>query len=73
MVALVTSEVAIRLYAPIGNDAKTISIFTFVVVAASLSALFHLHLRYEPRVLSALLLLGLMSATVLLLATVFGG
>lgn len=73
MVALVVSEVAIRLYAPIGNGAITLSIFVLVAASAALSALFHLRLRYEPAALSVLLLIALMMIALLLLASLFGG
>jgi len=73
MIALVAAEVVVRLYLPAGNSAITLYIFIFVIAGAALSALFHLHLRYESRLFSALLLIGLMMVAILLLASLFGG
>ena len=73
MVLFTLSEVLVRLYAPIGNSTIALSIVLLAAASAVLSALFHMHLRYEPRFLVILPLAALMMLALLILSSIIGG
>ena len=73
MVVFTVSEVLVRLFAPVGNSAIVISVVLLAAASAIFSALFHMHLRYEPRFLAILPLAALMMLALLILTSIIGG
>jgi heme/copper-type cytochrome/quinol oxidase subunit 4 len=73
MVAFTISEVLIRFYAPVANYAIVVYIVLLACGSATVSALYHLHLRYEPRALSFFPIAAMTILSLLILASIIGG